>query len=122
MLFATAGQGRLLVWMAGAGALIAVWYTLTCLLRRVVQADLARTALIDLLFGIGAAAIFLAFVFIGSHGAFRPYMLLGTAGGFFVFYIGMRAPVRRFCAWLRKHFDKIKNAIRRNRLNKLIFR
>lgn len=122
MLFATAGQGWMLVWMAGAGAMIAVWYALTSLLRRVVQAGVIRTLLIDLLFGVGAAAIFLAFLFAGSHGAFRPYMLLGTAGGFALFRLGLHAPVRRISSLLLINFGRIVTAIRRNHLIKVIFR
>ena len=122
MLFATAGQGALLVWMTGCGACVVIWYALTALLRRFVRAGSVLTPLIDLLFGLGAALIFLYFLYVGNRGAFRPFTLFGTLLGAAVFYFGLRAPVLRLDAFLRANFDRILTGIRENHLINVIFR
>ena len=122
MLFATAGQAAVFVWMAGAGAAIVVWYALTALLRRFVQAGFALNLLIDLLFGIGAAGIYLAFLIAGTRGAFRIYTLLGTLFGAAVFACGLHRPAKAFLSAILTIFGKIVTFSRGNRLIKFIFK
>lgn len=122
MLFATAGQAALMLWMAGAGAVIVVWYALMSLLRRFVQAGFILNLLIDLLFGAGAAGIYLYFLISGNHGAFRPFTLVGTALGATVFAVGLRRPVTSIYSFLNNNFVKIVTAIRKNRRINIIFK
>lgn len=122
MLFATAGQAAVFVWMAGAGAGIVVWYALTVLLRRFVQAGFVLDLLIDLLFGVGAAGIYLAFLIAGNRGAFRLYTLAGTLFGAAVFTCGLHRPAAALFSAVRTIFGRIVTFLRENRLNKIIFK
>lgn len=122
MLFATAGQAALLVWMTGAGAAVVIWYALTALLRRFVRAGFVLNLLIDLLFGVGAAGIFLFFLITGNRGAFRPFTLAGAALGAAVFALGFHCPAALLLAFLRTNLDRIMTVIRRNRLFNIIFK
>ena len=122
MRFATAGQAAVFVWMAGAGACIVVWYALTALLRRFVQAGFVLNLLIDLLFGLGAAGVYLFFLISGNRGTFRLYTLLGTLFGVAVFACGLARPAAALRSAIYRIFLKSMTFVRRNRLIKFIFK
>lgn len=122
MLFATMGQGRLFIWMMAAGAVIGAWYVLTALLRRILQAGFLLTLACDLLFGAGAAIIFIAAHIIGNYGAVRPYTLLATICGAAAFLFACTPPLKALQKRLQRVGRTIVAAVSRNRLIKVIFR
>ena len=72
MLFSTAGQGWVFVWMLAAGALIGAWYALLAALRRLLCAGfwLSLAAATDL--GAGAAVLFCGALVTADYGRVRP--------------------------------------------------
>ena len=122
MLFATMHQGLLFLWMMGAGALVYVWYLIAEGLRRLVQAGFWLSLACDLLFGLGAAAILIAFLIGGSYGVLRPFALLGAALGAGICAFALHAPLRAAGRMLRGAFRRIVTAAMENRLLKVIFK
>lgn len=122
MLFATVGQGALLVWMMAAGAAIGLWYLLLALLRRFIQAGFFLTLACDLLFGAGSAVIFLAALVTGSWGSLRPFAVLGTLCGSILFALAFSTPLKYLQKILQRSGCRIKAFIAKNRLIKVIFR
>ena len=122
MLFATVGQGALFVWMMLCGIIIGIWYAMTALLRRILQAGFWLTLACDLAFGIGCAAILLGFMVLGNYGQFRLYMLLGAAAGLSLFAFALASPLCRLVSLLERGGKQILTGIAKNRLIKVIFR
>ena len=81
MLFATAKQGALFVWMMACGAAIGFWYALMAGLRRFIRAGFWLTLLCDLSFGAGSAVIFIAFLLAGSYGQLRLFGVIAAGLG-----------------------------------------
>lgn len=122
MLFATIGQAQLFVWMMAAGAVIGAWYTLTALLRRILQAGFWLTLACDLLFGAGSAAILIAALVVGNYGRVRPFEILGALFGALLFGVGLAPPLRAAARRVRRAGQKIVTALGKNRLIKVIFK
>ena len=122
MLFATAGQGLLFVWMMAAGAAIGLWYLLVYLLRRFIQAGFWLTLACDLLFGAGAAVIFVAAIIAGNYGAPRPFALLGVLCGAALFALAVCPPLEYLRNALLRTSRKIMAFAAKNRLIKVIFK
>lgn len=122
MLFSTAGQGLLFLWMMAAGAVTAIWYLVCAGLRRLVQAGFWLGLACDLLFGAGAAAIYLAFLVSGNYGAFRPFCLLGALLGAGICAAGLTPPLKAMERGLKRAGGRIVTACSQNRLLKIIFR
>ena len=122
MLFATVGQGALFVWMMLCGIVIGIWYALTALLRRILQAGFWLTLFCDLTFGAGCAAILLGFMVLGNYGQFRLYMLLGAALGLALFAFALAPSLCRLVSLLEGAGKRILTRIAENRLIKVIFR
>ena len=122
MLFATVGQGRLFIWMMAAGAVIGLWYMLTALLRRILQAGLWLTLACDLLFGAGSAVIFLAALIAGSYGQLRFFEILAVLSGAILVPLALSPPMKALQNTLMHASDRIKSSIAKNRLIKVIFK
>lgn len=122
MLFATAGQGLLFVWMMAAGAAIGFWYLLVYLLRRFIQAGFWLTLACDLLFAAGTAVIFIAAIIAGNYGALRPFALLGTLFGAALFALAVCPPLEYLRNSLLRASRKIMAFTAKNRLIKVIFK
>lgn len=122
MLYATAGQGWVFVWMAAAGALIGAWYGLLAGLRRLLRAGFWLSLAADLAFGAGAAAIFCAALVAADYGRVRLYAFLGTALGFVLFAGAAFAPARAAAAGLARGIRHIFVKISGFRWIKVIFR
>lgn len=122
MLFSTAGQGLLFLWMMAAGAVTMIWYLLCAGLRRLIEAGFWLTLACDLLFGAGAAAIYLAFLVSGNYGASRPFALLGTLLGAGICAMGLLPPLKAAGSALKRLGGRIVTACSQNRLLKIIFR
>ena len=122
MLFSTAGQGWVFLWMLAAGALIGAWYALLAALRRLLCAGFWLSLAADLAFGAGAAAIFCAALVAADYGRVRLYGVLAALAGFALFaalaFPPARAAARRVAGAVRRIFVKIRSF----RWIKVIFR
>ena len=98
MLFATAKQGHLWLWMMACGAVMGLWYLLMAALRRFVQAGFLLTLIADICFGLGCGAIFFAFLVAGNYGQFRLFTLVAALLGAIVFALAVSAPL----SWIQK--------------------
>lgn len=122
MLFQSAGQGWVFLWMAAAGALIGAWYGLLAALRRLLSAGPWLSLLSDVAFGVGAAAIFCGALVTADDGRARLYAFLAAATGFALFAAGALLPARRVASRLRTAARHIFVKIRAYRWIKVIFR
>ena len=122
MLFATAGQGWVFVWMVAAGALIGAWYALLAALRSLLAAGTWLSLAADVAFGAGAAGIFCAALVAANYGRVELYAVLAAALGFALFaalaFPPARAAARRVAGAVRRIFV----IIRSFRWIKVIFR
>jgi hypothetical protein len=122
MLFATVGQGALFIWMAVAGMAVGVWYGMTALLRRILQAGFWLTLTCDLLFGLGSAVILLCFMITGNYGQVRLFSILGAGLGFSLFMFALAAPMTCLLDRLQNSFRRFMTKLSQNRLINVIFR
>ena len=122
MLFATAGQGWVFLWMLSAGALIGAWYALLAALRRLLGAGFWLSLAADLAFGAGAAAIFCAALVAADYGRVRLYAVLAALTGFFLFAAGAFPPARAAARGLAGAARRIFVKIRAVRWIKVIFK
>ena len=122
MLFSTIGQGRLFLWMVGAGVLVGVLYSFSCAVRRLLCAGFWLTLSIDVITGIGAALILIAALVTGSYGQFRPYELLGVICGIALFALGPGPMLKWIFVGFGRILGRLFDALRRNRLINVIFR
>ena len=122
MLFATAKQGALFVWMMACGAAIGFWYALMAGLRRFIRAGFWLTLLCDLAFGAGSAVIFIAFLLAGSYGQLRLFEVIAAGFGALIFAGAAAAPLKWLENALQGFLRKIMAALSGNRLIKVIFK
>ena len=122
MLFATMHQGLLFLWMMAAGALLGLWYLAVAGLQRILQAGFWLGLACDLLFGAGAAVIFLAFLVAGNYGNPRPFTLLAAALGAALCAFAIVPPLRTVGGLLGKAGQRIMTSLAENRLLKVIFK
>ena len=122
MLFATAGQGWVFVWMVAAGAAIALWYGLLAGLRRLLAAGPWLSLAADLAFGAGAAALFCGALVAADYGRLRLYHALAALLGFGLCASALYPPARRAAAALSRAGRRIFVTIRRFRWIKVIFK
>ena len=122
MLFATVGQGARFIWMLAAGAVIGVWYMLTVLLRRFIQAGFWLTLACDLLFGAGAAVILIAALIAGSYGQVRPFDILAAALGAMLFGVGILSPIWTLLQKIRRKIRAIMAKLAKKHLINIIFK
>ena len=122
MLFATVGQGARFIWMLGTGAAIGIWYMLTALLRRFIQAGFWLTLACDLLFGVGAAVILIAALIVSSYGQARPFDILGAAIGALLFGAGILSSIWTILRKIRLKMRHILDILAKKRLINIIFK
>ncbi len=122
MLFATVGQGRLFLFMAAGGAAIGAWYALTDALRRFLQAGKLLSLGCDLLFGLGGAALLIAFSLMGSYGALRPFELAAAALGTALFRFAAIPPLNALGRRLRRALRRMIARLAGKSLIKIIFK
>lgn len=122
MLFATAGQLPLFLWMIGAGAAVGALYSLSAGLRRLLSAGFWLTLAVDALFGLAAALTLIAALLLGCNGALRLFELLGAAVGFCLYQAGCAPLLKRATLVGTRTFRRIFVKICGNRLIKVIFR
>ena len=122
MLFETLGQHRVFLWMMAAGMLIGAWYACAAGLRRLMRAGALLSLLCDILFGLGAGAIFCAALVTANYGALRLYTVMAAALGFMIFAMGVYPPGRRLNHVIKCTAGHIFVKIRRFRWINVIFR
>lgn len=122
MLFATAGQGALFLWMMTSGVAIGLWYALLAALRHFIQAGFWLTLLCDLLLGVGAAAIWIFFLVSGNYGRVRLFEALSALLGTLIFTLAASPALQYAQDALQRALHKIKGAVARNHLIKVIFK
>ena len=122
MLFQSAGQGWVFAWMAAAGALIGAWYGALAALRRLLSAGPWLSLLMDIAFGVGAAAIFCGALVAADDGRMRLFDLLAALLGFGLFAAGALAPAKQAAARLSGAARRIFVKIRAYRWINVIFR
>ena len=122
MLFATVGQGARFIWMLGAGAVVGVWYMLTALLRRFIQAGFWLTLACDLLFGAGAAVIVIAALIAGSYGQVRPFDILGALLGALLFSAAILSSIWAILRKIRLKIRHFLGVLSKKRLTNIIFK
>jgi len=122
MLFATAKQGALFLWMMAGGAAIGFWYMLTAGLRRFIQAGFWLSLICDLAFGLGAAVLFILFSVGGNYGRVRFFEIIAATLGALIFAGAAIAPMQALEKLLIRTFRRIKAALSGNRLIKVIFK
>jgi len=122
MLFATAKQGALFLWMMAGGAAIGFWYMLTAGLRRFIQAGFWLSLICDLAFGLGAATIFCLALVSANRGALRLYTVASAALGFALFALGAFPAGRRALSAAKRGVCHIIVKLSRYRWIKVIFR
>ena len=122
MLFATVGQGARFVWMLAAGAAVGLWYMLTALLRRFIQAGFWLTLACDLLFGVGAAVILIAALIAGSYGQARPFDILGSAIGALLFGSAILSSIWALLRKIRLKIRHFLGGLSKKRLINIIFK
>ena len=122
MLFETIGQPRIFLWMLAAGMLIGAWYALLKGLRALLSAGVWLGLLCDVLFGLGAAALFCLALYAASYGALRLYAVMAALMGFAVFMLGACPPGRRALYVLKCTARRFFVKIRRYRWINVIFK
>lgn len=122
MLFATAGQGALAVWMMAAGACMGLVYLLMAGLRRLIQAGFALTLCCDLAYGALCALVFIAFLVRGNYGRVRLFEILAAALGMGISILALQPGLKWLGLRLAKFKKRIWTAMSENRLIKVIFR
>jgi len=122
MLFATAGQGALFIWMMAAGAVMGAWYAAMAVLRRCIQAGFWLTLICDLAFGAGCAGIFILFLVLGNYGRVRLFEIIAALLGALVFSLAAAPALKWLETTLCRTFGRIMTAMSGNRLIKVIFK
>ena len=122
MLFATAHQGILFLWMMAGGMAVGLWYLLTEGLRRLIRAGFWLTLACDLAFGLGMAVILCTFLIAGNYGVPRPFALLGAALGTALILFVLLPPLKRLKGLLLRAGRRIVTQLAQNRLLKVIFK
>lgn len=122
MLFATANQGALWLWMMACGAVMGLWYMLMAALRRFVQAGFWLTLIADIFFGLGCGLIFTIFLVTGNYGQFRLFALMAAGLGAVLFAIAVSAPLDWARKRLKTAFSRIWTWLSGKGLIKVIFR
>ena len=122
MLFATAGQGALAVWMMAAGACMGIVYLLLAGLRRLIQAGFVLTLICDLACGVICALVFIAFLVRGNYGRVRLFEILAAALGMLMSILALQPGLNWLGLRLKNIQKRIWTAMSENRLIKVIFR
>ena len=122
MLFETIAQPRIFLWMLAAGMLVGAWYGALAGLRRLLAAGVWLGLVCDMLFGLGAAAIFCGGLYLANYAALRLYHLLAAGLGFMAFALGAYPPGRRAVYVMKCAAKRIFVTFSRFRWIKVIFK
>ena len=85
MLFYTVGQSRIFLTMLYAGLAVGLYASLDAAARRLFGAGRLLALMMDLVFGIAAAAVTCLALVVAADGELRLYALMGVAAGYLNF-------------------------------------
>ena len=106
MLFYTDGQAYVFLAMLVCGALVGAWYDVLRRVRRLTMAGGVLTALLDVLFAVGALLETCGFLFLATRLDVRLYALLGAACGVTLYRFGLQPALDAVVSFLQKQLSK----------------
>lgn len=106
MLFYTDGQAYVFLAMLVCGALVGAWYDVLRRVRRLTMAGGVLTALLDVLFAVGALLETCGFLFLATRLDVRLYALLGAACGVTLYRFGLEPTLDAVVSFLQKQLSK----------------
>ena len=115
-------MGLLELFVIAAGLVIGAWYALLAAVRRILQAGFWLGLVSDIGFGVGAAAIFCAFIVAANYGRVRLFAVLGALIGCGLFAAGLWPPIRALGRSFNREMCRLCCKIKQNRWIKVIFR
>lgn len=122
MLFDTIVQPLIFVWMMVCGGIIALWYALMELVRKLTEAGFFLSLVCDLIFGLGCAAILIAGLVAADYGRVRFYSLLGAVLGAIVTKFGLISPFQNVFGRVSAFLQEIVTKLAKYRLIKVLFK
>ena len=122
MLFDTISQPLIFIWMMVCGGIIALWYSLMGLVRRLTEAGFFLSLLCDLIFGLGCAAILIAGLVTADYGRVRLYSLLGVLLGAIMTKFGLITPFQNVFGRISAFLQEIVTKLAKYRLIKVLFK
>ena len=106
MLFYTDGQAYVFLAMLVCGALVGAWYDVLRRVRRLTMAGGVLTALLDVLFAVGALLETCGFLFLATRLDVRLYALLGAACGVTLYRFGLQPALDAVVSFLQKQLSR----------------
>ena len=106
MLFYTDGQAYVFLAMLVCGALVGAWYDVLRRVRRLTMAGGVLTALLDVLFAVGALLETCGFLFLATRLDVRLYALLGAACGVTLYRFGLQPALDAVVGFLQKQLSR----------------
>ena len=122
MLFSTISQPMIFVWMVLFGGIIALWYALVALVRRLMEAGFWLSLACDLVFGLGCAVILIAGLVSADYGRVRLYSLLGALCGAILTKYALISPMKTVFSYFSAFLQGIVTKLAKYRLIKALFR
>lgn len=122
MLFSTANQAQVFIWMTACGVVIGGICCLFSLLRRALRPALPVLLVLDVLLGICCALAFTLALVLGNYGRLRLFEILAVLLGAVLFERGFRPPLKGLLLSMRRNMFRIKACLSKNRLIKALFR
>ncbi len=110
MMFESVGQAGVFLAMMYAGLLIGLVYDGLRMLRLLLHAGRLLTALLDLLFWLGAGAVVAAALALRSEGALRLYALGGCAAGVVIYLLGISRVLRAAGQALARAYRRVEES------------
>ncbi|MDR2505821.1 MAG: spore cortex biosynthesis protein YabQ [Oscillospiraceae bacterium] len=88
-MFATAGQAHIFLATVVAGLFTGALYDILSVIRRITKHETSFTSVVDFLFWIAAAIVFITVVVFTGGDGLRWYMLLGFGAGLVLYLVGI---------------------------------
>lgn len=111
MLFHTWGQSQVFLSMMYAGLFIGAWFEVLAFIGRVLMAGQFFTAVLDVIFGLGAAAILVLSLLMANYGEMRAFCLLGVVCGVILYFFTisplLRLVIAKPCIFLGGQLKKL---------------
>ena len=122
MLFSTANQAQVFIWMTAAGVAIGCICCLFSILRRALHPALPVLLVLDVLLGACCGLTFALSLVLGNYGRLRLFEILAAVLGAMLFEFGFQPPLKALLLCMRKSLFRIKALLSKNRLIKALFR
>ena len=122
MLFSTANQAQIFIWMMAAGVVMGAIFALFEILRRMLHPNLILSLLLDVVLGGACAVVFIVALVLGNYGRVRFFEVAAAILGAALFEFGFQPPIRALMRRTRRDTVQIKAWLSKNRLIKALFR